>query len=120
MTTAITTAQLADLMAVQGDGVHWTLPEPSDLNANLVRLDPGSSMAEHVNAEVDVLLIVLEGAGTLRVDGHDATLEPFTVAHVAKGAARSVRAGDDGLSYLTVHRRRGPLQLGSRGTGPTR
>jgi quercetin dioxygenase-like cupin family protein len=99
--------------------VHWTLPEPSDLNANLVHLAAGSSMSEHVNTEVDVLLVVLSGAGTLRVDGRDAPLEAVAVAHVAKGSSRAVFAGDGGLSYLTVHRRRGHLQVKARNARPT-
>jgi quercetin dioxygenase-like cupin family protein len=105
---------LADLLGEREDGVHWTLPGPSDLNANLVHLAPGSSMAEHVNREVDVLLVVVAGAGTLRVDGNGVTLDSLTVAHVPKGSTRALVAGDAGLSYLTVHRRRGPLQVQQR------
>jgi quercetin dioxygenase-like cupin family protein len=113
-----TVVQLADVLAEEGDGVHWTLPEPSDLNANLVRLAAGSSIPEHVNTEVDVLLVVLAGAGTLRVDGRDAPLGPGTLAHLAKGSARAVFAGGGGLSYVTVHRRRGHLQVKARNTPP--
>jgi uncharacterized cupin superfamily protein len=75
-------------------------------------------MSEHVNSEVDVLLVVVAGAGTLRVDGRDAPLAPCTIAHVAKGSARAVFAGDGGLSYVTVHRRRGQLQVQSRVARP--
>jgi quercetin dioxygenase-like cupin family protein len=96
-----------------GDGVHWTLEPDGDLNANLVRLDPGHEVAEHTNVEVDVLVIVLAGDGHAMVDGGRVGLAPQVVLHLPKGRRRSLHAGDDGLSYLTVHRRRGPLVIGS-------
>jgi quercetin dioxygenase-like cupin family protein len=112
--TRSSAANLAALVALPGDGVQWALTEPSELNANLVHLDPASEVAEHVNDEVDVLLVVFSGGGTLRVDGRDVALEPFTVAHVEKGSRRAISAGDGGVSYLSVHRRRGPLQVKRR------
>jgi quercetin dioxygenase-like cupin family protein len=104
---------LAEHFDAHGDGVQWALPEPSDLNANLVHLDAGSSVPEHVNREVDVLLVVLAGSGTLQVGDRALVLGPLAVAHITKGASRAIDAGEGGLSYVTVHRRRGPLQVRS-------
>jgi quercetin dioxygenase-like cupin family protein len=106
-------ADLTPLIDAGGDGVHWTLSEPSQLNVNLVRLDPGSTVADHTNAEVDVVLVVLAGTGTLSVDGEATVLRPQVVAHIGRGRTRRIEAGtgDPGLSYLTVHVRRGPLQV---------
>ena len=95
-----------------GDGVHWTLEPHGDLNANLVRLDPGHDVAEHTNVEVDVLVLVLAGEGHAMVDGTRVALAPHVVLHLPKGGRRSLHAGDDGLGYVTVHRRRGPLTIG--------
>jgi quercetin dioxygenase-like cupin family protein len=111
-------ADLAAHFAARGDGVQWSLPAPSDLNANLVHLDAGSAVQDHVNSHVDVLFVVVAGTGTLRVDGHDLPLEPFTVVHVAKGSARAIVAAEHGLSYVTVHRDRGPLQVKARPATP--
>lgn len=94
-----------------GDGVQWALPDPDDLNANLVRLQPGSSIAAHVNAEVDVAIVVLAGTGELVIDGVRQALAPATFALVPKATERSIVAGAEGLAYLTVHRARGPLGI---------
>jgi quercetin dioxygenase-like cupin family protein len=94
-----------------GDGVHWTLGPPSDLNANLVRLEPEHAMPEHTNTEVDVLLVVLSGNGHVDVDGTRVALAANVVAHVPKGATRVIHAGREGLAYLSVHRRRGGLTI---------
>jgi quercetin dioxygenase-like cupin family protein len=105
-------ADLTSLLPVQGDGVHWTLVPDSDLNANLVRLDPGHAIAEHVNEEVDVLLVTLAGSGRVVAGTRSIILVPAVVAHVPKGVPRSVHAGANGLGYLTVHRRSGGLTIG--------
>ena len=97
-----------------GDGVQWTLEESSDLNANLVWLAPGHEVGEHVNDAVDVLVVVLAGDGRVVVDGDALEVAAQTVVHLAKGSRRRIEAGDAGLRYLTVHRRRGPLSIGRR------
>jgi quercetin dioxygenase-like cupin family protein len=112
---------LGPLLGGAGDGVHWTLTEPSQLNANLVRLGPGASIGEHVNGEVDVVVVVLAGAGRVVVDGRSGTLRPDVVAHLPRGTRRRIDADDGGvgLAYLTVHVRRGPLTPGRpRPPGP--
>lgn len=117
-------ARVVDLAAVMAaaasgdgaDGVHWTLDRPSDLNANLVRLEPDHGVAHHVNDSVDVVLVILSGSGTVTVDGDDLPVGPRQLLHVPKGTGRRIRAGADGLWYLTVHvRRSGPrIDLGRR------
>lgn len=97
-----------------GDGVHWTLAAGEDLNVNLVTLAPTSTIARHVNDEVDVLLVVLEGSGTLLLDGNDHELAARVVALAPKHAARTITAGAAGIAYLTVHRRKGLLGITSR------
>lgn len=107
---------LAPLLAAahDADGVQWSLADSADLNVNLVRLGAGGTIARHVNAEVDVAVIVLAGTGTLHVDRVTHALAPQVVAHIPKGAARAIQAGPDGLAYLTVHRRRGALGIAPR------
>jgi quercetin dioxygenase-like cupin family protein len=112
---AVDTATL--LANATGDGAHWTLDEPSDLNVNAVHLDPGSSIAAHVNGALDVLVVGIAGAGWGEIDRERHALTPGTVVHVPKGTERSTHAGDDGVGYLTVHLRRGPVQIGRRATG---
>ena len=106
--------ELDDRLHGVGDGVHWALAQPSELNANLVLLEGGHAIARHANTEVDVLMIVLRGTGVLTAAHGDRDLAPNVVAHIPIGAQRTVRAGADGLAYLSVHRRRGALSMGRR------
>jgi quercetin dioxygenase-like cupin family protein len=95
-----------------GGGVVWTLDDPDDLNVNVVRLAAGGAVGEHTNREVDVVLVVVGGGGDVAVDGAASAVAAPAVVHVPKGSSRSVTAGADGMAYVTVHRRRGPLTIG--------
>jgi quercetin dioxygenase-like cupin family protein len=114
-TESAAACQLVDLATVAGvGGAVWSLPHGGDLDVNLVRLAPGEAIGEHVNHDVDVLIVAREGAGELSVDGVVHALTESVVASVAKGASRSVRAGERGLAYLSVHRPRPALGIRSR------
>lgn len=97
-------------------GVVWTLDEGTDLNANKVQLAAGGAIGEHVNGEVDVLVYVLDGGGELLVSGARHRLQAGTLALVPKGSSRALtaHAHGSGLTYLSIHRRRGPLSIGRR------
>ena len=94
-------------------GVVWTLEGSGDLNANLVRFEAGGGVGEHVNDEVDVLVVGIAGSGSVSVDGEEHPLSNGVMVFVPRGASRSTRAASEGFAYLSVHRRRGPLQIGS-------
>lgn len=71
-------------------GALWRLAEPGrQLDANVVRLPPGHGVDTHREPDLDVLLLVLAGHGTLT-------------------------AGPEGLTYLTVHRRRPGMRIQRR------
>jgi uncharacterized cupin superfamily protein len=99
-----------DLLAPEGAGPLWGLAS-ADLNATLLAWPAGHEVAEHRNDDLDVLLVVLGGEGAAVVDGREHVLRAGTALLVAKGATRLIRAGDDGVRYVSVHRRRGPLQI---------
>src|SRR5581483_6316407 len=75
---AVTTVPHVDLAAALArsepgaDGAVWSI-ETGDLDANLVRLGPGGAVSTHRNDEVDVLVVGIDGAGTLTVDDTDVT-----------------------------------------------
>lgn len=104
----------SEALAELGDGVHWTLARSGDLNVNLVRLEPGRYIGDHVNHDLDVVIIVIAGSGTIDVDELTSSLHPNVVADVPKGASRHIEAGPDGLGYFTIHRRR-KLDIAERG-----
>ncbi len=95
-----------------GTGVLWTLEGSTQVNANLVRFDAGGGVGEHVNEEVDVLFVGVAGSGSVRVDGEEHALSAGRLVFAPRGARRSTGTSSDGFAYLTVHRRRGPLQIG--------
>lgn len=106
----------SDVSTDTGDGVHWTLARSADLNVNLVRLDPGHQIDIHVNDELDVVVIVVAGSGTIAIDDVSSPLFPNVIADVPKGSSRRIDAGSGGLGYFTIHRRR-TLGIANRGTG---
>ncbi|WP_320781783.1 hypothetical protein [Streptomyces sp. CRN 30] len=105
-------------------GALWKLAESGrQLDANVVHLPPAARVAPHTEPDLDVLLLVLGGDGTL-TDTDDRPLQalrPGGLTWLPHGSARGVRAGPDGMTYLTVHRRRPGLRIQSpaeRGTPP--
>ena len=95
-----------------GSGPIWGAAS-DDLNATLLSWKAGSGPPEHVNEERDVLVVVLEGSAILRIDGKERPLERGEPVIIVKGEARKLTAGREGVRYLSVHRRRPPLQIGS-------
>jgi quercetin dioxygenase-like cupin family protein len=96
-------------------GTVWTLEGSEDLNANLVRFPSGGGVEGHVNEEVDVMMVGIDGHGKVTVDEREHHLSAGGLVFVPKGARRSVRGESDGFAYLSIHRRRGPIKLGGAG-----
>ncbi len=71
-------------------GAVWTLDASGELNANLVRFETGDGVGEHVNDEVDVIILGISGSGFADVDGREHPVSTGT---------------------MIFHRRRGPLQI---------
>ncbi|HEX5499003.1 MAG TPA: hypothetical protein VFX03_07245 [Thermomicrobiales bacterium] len=84
----------------------------SDLNVNLLVFEAGDGVADHVNAEVDVLLVGIAGDGEIAIDGRPQAIRAGLAAVIPKGARRAIRATSDRFAYLTCHRRRAPLLPG--------
>jgi quercetin dioxygenase-like cupin family protein len=107
---------LKDVAATVGEraGVIWALDTSSDLNANLVRLGIGQGIEEHVNDEVEVIVLGVSGSGIVAVDREEHALSAGILVFMPKGARRSTVSASEDFAYLTVHRRRGPLRIGLR------
>lgn len=96
-------------------GAVWSIAEPErELDSNLIRLPAGDSIAAHIGAEVDTLLHVVRGTGILLTEDGEEPLRPGDVALLPRRTLRGFRAGEDGLEYLTVHRRRQSLRIQNR------
>ncbi len=108
------TAVDLDASTFSGSGVAWSLPHGGDLDVNVVHLDANGTIERHVNDAVDVLVVVWSGGGRLDAGEIAVALHAGVLAHVRRGVARSVSAGPNGLTYLSVHRRREGLTIGRR------
>ena len=95
-------------------GAIWTLSESEDLNANLVRFPTGSGVEEHLNDEVDVLLLGVSGEGEVVVEGKKYTLSNGVLVFAPKSARRSTLSRSKDFAYLSIHRRREGLRIGRR------
>jgi mannose-6-phosphate isomerase-like protein (cupin superfamily) len=101
---------VVDLLSSAGIGPLWGMAS-TDLNATLLAWPAGHEVAEHVNGELDVLLVVLDGHGSATIDGEAHDLAAGRALLIPRGTRRRITAGEPGLRYLSVHRRRGPLQI---------
>ena len=103
------------LMAGANDdaaGAVWKLQEQDrDLDSNVIALPAAGTIQEHPGPDVDVLIHVLAGSGTLHTVGEDIALHPGGLLWMPKGSRRGFTAGESGLRYLTVHRKRQALTL---------
>ncbi|MGW8745307.1 hypothetical protein [Streptomyces sp. NPDC055794] len=93
-------------------GALWRLAEPGrQLDANVVRIPAAGRVGTHTEPDLDVLLLVLDGAASLVGADGDRPLHKGVLTWLPHGSARGVVAGPDGVTYLTVHRRRPGMRV---------
>ncbi|OHV48055.1 hypothetical protein BCD48_16730 [Pseudofrankia sp. BMG5.36] len=107
-----------DLAAGTGEpdlaGAVWKLPVGErDLDSNVIALPPGGTIEAHRGPDVDVLVHVLAGSGTLSTERGTFDLAPGALLWLPRRSLRRLAADDEGLRYLTVHRRRQALVVGT-------
>ena len=78
----------------------------ADLNVNMLRFTGERGIEAHVNREVDVLIVALDGEGVVTVDGSETLLSPGDAVIVPKGTERAIRSNGDRFAYLTCHGQR--------------
>lgn len=108
-------ATLVDTPALVGErGVRWG-GAMEDLNVTLLSWPRGEGVAPHVNSEVDVIVIAVEGAGEVVVDGETFALAAGQALLIPKGRERAIHSTSERFSYLSAHRRRPGLMPTVRG-----
>lgn len=95
--------------AATAPGAIWT-QQSEDLDVNLLIFASGEGVAEHVNDEVDVLVVGVAGAGAVTVDGTRHILRSGQAIVIPKGARRSTKGVNAPFAYLTCHHRRAGLR----------
>jgi mannose-6-phosphate isomerase-like protein (cupin superfamily) len=112
MTASSNSAALVDLAALlggaDGPGPVWTHTS-ADLNINLLSFSDGQGVPEHVNNEVDVLLVVIQGQAEIIVDGARCQVAAGQACVILKGSRRAIRAVGGPLGYVSCHKRRAGL-----------
>lgn len=90
--------------ASQG-GPQWGLAS-EDLNATLLWWPDQHTIAPHVNNEVDVFVVVIDGSGVITVDGQEFAVSAGQGLLIPKGTERAIRSTGSSFCYLNIHRRR--------------
>jgi quercetin dioxygenase-like cupin family protein len=80
-----------------------------DLNINVVHWPAGGGVAEHVNHEVEVLIVGVVGQGQVTISGQLYAIGPSVLVVIPKGTPRSIQSRSPSFAYLSIHRRRAGL-----------
>jgi len=101
-------ADLAEPVEVTApDGSTWGLTTADrDLDASLVTLEPGRVVEAGSGPDFDVLLHVVSGSGSVTTETGSFAVAAGQIVNLPKRSVRGFVAGDEGLRYLAVHRRR--------------
>jgi quercetin dioxygenase-like cupin family protein len=104
-----TIVELHDLLAsAEHEGPIWSL-NSEQLNINLLRFSAGEGIPAHINNEVDVLIVIVEGQGVLSLGDEEHNIYAGTATLIPRGARRAITCTSGPLAYLTCHRRRAGL-----------
>ena len=99
-------------------GAAWRLQaRERDLVSNIIALPPGGLIEAHAGPDLDVLVHILAGGGTLTTELGTVDLAAGQLLWMPRRSHRRFAAGPDGLLYLTVHQRRQSLVLDTVGAG---
>ena len=95
------------------NGPQWGTAT-DDLNLTVLSWKEGQGVVEHVNNELDVLWIALEGTAEITVDGNVHQLQQGGAIVVPRGASRALKSTSEEFNYISIHKRRAGLQITSR------
>lgn len=103
-----------DAAPADAAGVVWKLqPRERDLDSTIVVLSAGTEGDAHTGPDLDSLVHVVAGSGTLVTELGTVDLTPGLVLWLPRRSRRQFIAGAEGLQYLSVHQRRRALGLQS-------
>lgn len=110
---ADTSALLSEVGPDQGGSVWQLEPAARDLDANIIALPPGNTIDTHNGPDLDVLIHVLAGSGTLGTESGELPLTPGALVWLPRRSQRRFEAGPEGLRYFSVHHRKPTLNISS-------
>lgn len=96
----------------EATGAAWRLQaRERDLDSNIIALTPRQGIDAHTGPDLDVLIHVIAGSGTLTTERSVIDLATGQLVWLPRRSRRQFVAGPEGLRYLTVHQRREALVL---------
>lgn len=100
----------------ENSGSIWQLrPQQRGLDANVIALSPGGEIREHMGPDLDVLIHVLDGRGTLETEVSTIRLTPGRIVWLPSKSRRRFLADEStGLRYFSVHQRKQGLTITAR------
>jgi quercetin dioxygenase-like cupin family protein len=75
----------------------------------VISLTPTNGIERHVNPSRDVLMVVIEGTGTVTMDEQHHQIGAGQLLIIPKGTARSITALSVRFAYISCHLHRPPL-----------
>ncbi|MEO6866843.1 MAG: hemerythrin domain-containing protein [Gaiellales bacterium] len=93
-------------------GIPWSAAS-RDLNVTCLSWEPGHRIEAHRTSDRDIVVIGIDGSGTVTVEGVEQAVEPGTIVLSPAGTERCIEAGPDGFVYVSMHRRREAITLGT-------
>jgi uncharacterized protein (DUF2249 family) len=107
-----TTALAAGDATADATGAVWKLEmNQRHLDSNIIHMQPNAQIDSHAGPDLDVMMHVLGGSGELVHERDRLPLSTGSLIWLPRRSQRSITAGADGLTYLTVHQRRQALTL---------
>ena len=103
----MSTPQTCDIAALsfQHSGPQWGAAS-EELNVTVLSWERDRGVEAHVNAELDVCIVVIAGEGEATIDGERYELQPGVALVIPKGSTRSIMSQSERLTYYSIHRRR--------------
>lgn len=95
-------------LSFHGSGPQWG-QESEELDVTVLSWERGNGLEAHINHELDVVLVILQGAGQAYIEDQLIALHAGMVLLIAKGQVRAITSTSDRLTYASVHRRRPAL-----------
>lgn len=95
-------------LSLHGAGPQWGTAS-DDLNVTVLSWPRGEGLEANINAELDVVIVVLAGEGEAFIEDEHHHLRRGVTLLIPKGAARGITSTSERLTYLSIHRRRAGL-----------
>jgi len=68
---------------------------------NYAKFGPRQAFKQHIHAESEDVILVLEGDGVIKIDDTEHPIEPGDVIHISAGEYHGTISGPDGMTVIS-------------------